>query len=117
MVLKRILRCFELTSGLGINLSKGVTVGVGVSQREIQALAAKLHYKFGKLPLLCLRLPDTGKVKSRDVWNLVVGIFKRKLPMWKKEPPLFWRKNHLNQSLSFKPSGILYVLVVNACGG
>lgn len=68
VVLKRILRCFELYSSLKINLSKSLMMGVGTMDEEIQTLASKFHRKSGKLPLFYLDLPIGGKVRSKEVW-------------------------------------------------
>lgn len=55
LVLKGILRYFELASGLKINLGKSMLVEVGWSEGEIHRLASTLHCKVGKLPIVVLR--------------------------------------------------------------
>lgn len=57
VVLKRILRCFELILGLKINLAKSMVVGVGCPLEDVQQLACRLHCKVGKMPLSYLGLP------------------------------------------------------------
>lgn len=55
--IKRILRCFELMSGLKINFHKSSVSGVGVADELVSDFAAKLHYLCKKLPLTYLGLP------------------------------------------------------------
>lgn len=73
--LKRILRCFELPSGLKISLSKSMTVGVGYSMEVVLSFANKLHYKVGKMPLIYLGMPIGVRARSKAVWDLVVWNF------------------------------------------
>lgn len=56
VTLKRILRCFQMVSGLKINLSKSYLVGVGCSEENIQILATRLHCRKGSLPCQYLGL-------------------------------------------------------------
>ena len=84
VVLKRILRCFEISFGLRINLSKSMLVGIGTSNDEVKLLALKLLCKAGSFPFSYLGLPIGGKVRSKQLWNPVLADFKRKLSMWKR---------------------------------
>lgn len=52
VVLKMILRCFEVASKLKINLSKSMAQGVGCPMEVVRSFANKLHYKVGKLPFI-----------------------------------------------------------------
>lgn len=55
--IKRVLRCFEVMSGLKINFYKRVVCGIGVSDREVSDFAAILNCKTQKLPLVYLGIP------------------------------------------------------------
>lgn len=57
MVVKRILRCFELVSGLKINFHKSFVCGIGVSEQELDEFASRLNCRYQKLPLSYLGLP------------------------------------------------------------
>lgn len=57
VLFKRILKSFEFSSGLRINLSKSRMVGVGCSEEIIRPLAAYFSCKVGKLPLSYLGMP------------------------------------------------------------
>ena len=54
--LKVILHCFELASGLKVNLSKSIIGGVGVDHTEIQQYAAILNCEVMKTPFKYLGL-------------------------------------------------------------
>lgn len=62
-MLKRILRCFQLVSGLKVNLCKSSLVGVGCSGALVRLLARKIHCNNGKLPAMYLGPPNWGKGK------------------------------------------------------
>lgn len=81
VVLRRILRSFELGFGLKINVGKGMVVRVSCS---IEDLANKLHCKVGKLLFLYLDLPVKAKHKVMTVWDPIVQSFERKLSTWKR---------------------------------
>lgn len=49
--IKRILRCFELLSGLKINYHKSVISGVGVKEGMLHNFASRLNCLYHKLPL------------------------------------------------------------------
>lgn len=51
MVVKRILRCFELVSGLKINFHKSSICGIGVPENEMEVFASRLCCRVQKLPL------------------------------------------------------------------
>ena len=56
ITIKRILRYFELISGLKINFSKSMLVGVNTSVSELQECAKLLKCKSGELPFSYLGL-------------------------------------------------------------
>ena len=55
--LKRILRCFEVLSGLRINYHKSVVCGVGVSEETLNRVAESLHCVSHHFPVKYLGLP------------------------------------------------------------
>lgn len=83
-MLKRILQCFQLVSGLKINLAKSMVVGVGCSFEEVQLLASALHCKVVKMPFLYLGLSIRTKLKAKVVWDPVVLCFEQNLSLWKR---------------------------------
>lgn len=81
---KRILRCFEIMSGLKINFHKSVVCGVGISGDITQAFASKLYCLSKKLPLLYLGLPLGANPRRKKTWQPVVEKVKAKLALWKR---------------------------------
>ena len=83
--LKQVLRCFQLCSGLKINLSKSLLVGVGCPKETIKDLANLIHCNAGKLPISYLGLPIGGKPRFKEMWSLVVERVERKFSIWKRK--------------------------------
>lgn len=83
-MIKRILRCFELTSGLKINLARSMLVVVDCRMEMVQVLARNLSCKVGKLPIIYFGLPNGVNPKLKAFWNPMVEKFERKLSWWKR---------------------------------
>lgn len=75
-MIKRILRSFELSSGLKFNLGKSLLVGVGC-QEFIDSMTCKFSCKVGKLPMINLCLPIGGNLKLKAFWDPLVEKFER----------------------------------------
>ena len=84
VTIKRILRCFELISGLKINFSKSVIAGVNIPVAEINEIAGILKCKAGDFPLTYLGLPLGANPRRIKTWNPIVDRFKKKLALWKR---------------------------------
>ncbi|XP_028108390.1 uncharacterized protein LOC114307191 [Camellia sinensis] len=82
--IKRILRCFELISGLKINFHKSVVCEVGVEDDILTDLVVKLNCKIGSLPLNYLGLPMGANPSRRRTWKLVLDKVKASLAGWKR---------------------------------
>ena len=54
--LLRILRCFHLSSGLKVNLSKTTLTGIGVPSQEVSRVASLLNCATANLPFHYLGL-------------------------------------------------------------
>ena len=67
LALRRILRCFQLVSGLKINISKSMLVGIGCSEETTRSLANIIMCKSGKLPIIYLGLPIGAKARSKTL--------------------------------------------------
>ncbi|XP_050221220.1 uncharacterized protein LOC126671491 [Mercurialis annua] len=79
----RILRCFELISGLKINFHKSSMVGVNVSNSSLQNASMLFNYKLESLPMTYLGLPLSIKPIKAAHWNENVNAFKYKFSLWK----------------------------------
>ena len=83
--MKWVLRCFQLCSGLEVNLSKILLVGVGCPQETVKDIANLIHCKAGKLPISYLGFPIGGKPRSKDMWGPDVERVERKLSIWQRK--------------------------------
>ena len=78
--LKCVLLCFEVVSGLKINLSKTEMVPIG-EDPDIDTLAAILDCKVSALPMKYLRLPLGARFKISNPRLFGIQIQKR----WRKD--------------------------------
>ncbi|XP_028104622.1 uncharacterized protein LOC114303669, partial [Camellia sinensis] len=84
VTIKRILRCFEILSGLKINYHKSVVSGVGINEESLKDFAAKLNCLHKKLPLKYLGLPLGANPRRRRTWQPVLDKCKQRLASWKR---------------------------------
>ncbi|XP_028116127.1 uncharacterized protein LOC114313894 [Camellia sinensis] len=77
--IKRILRCFELMSGLKINFHKSVLSGVGVNEEDIKDFVSVLHCHSQKLPITYFG----ANPRRKSTWKPVIEKVKKKLASWK----------------------------------
>ncbi|KAL4351250.1 hypothetical protein GQ457_06G036320 [Hibiscus cannabinus] len=81
----RILRGFELVSGLQINLRKSKLLGINVEESLVDSWASIFHCKSEKLPCLYLGLPLGQPKNSKQLWSPIVEKFKSKFAGWKSK--------------------------------
>ncbi|KAJ0577283.1 putative RNA-directed DNA polymerase [Helianthus annuus] len=82
-ILNRILRCFQMASGLKVNLFKSKVYGVGVNDEEVEDLANILGCRKGEFPFIYLGLPVGANMNRMASWKAVVDRFNAKLSFWK----------------------------------
>ncbi|KAJ9549508.1 hypothetical protein OSB04_022051 [Centaurea solstitialis] len=78
-----LLRCFYMSSGLMVNLSKTVLMGVGVNSDEVVNLANLLNCSSGSLPFNYLGLPVGASMNKCSHWQPILDKFQSKLSSWK----------------------------------
>lgn len=83
--IKRILRCFEVLSGLQINFHKRKVCGVGVQLEVLADFADKLNCLGQNLPFTYLGLPLGASPKKKHTWLPVINNFKSKLASWRRK--------------------------------
>lgn len=85
VLLKCILRCFELISGLKVNFSKSKIVGICVGDELERRMAAILHCRSSKLPFMYLGLPIGSNPRNLRFWDPVVSKIRKRLSRWKQK--------------------------------
>lgn len=85
LTIKRILRCFELMSGLKINFHKSVVCGIGIQDSAIKEMAKKLNCLTQKLSTKYLGLPFGANPRRKSTWQPVVEKIRVKLGAWKRK--------------------------------
>ena len=84
-VIKRVLRCFEVVSGLKINFSKSIASGVGLEGNVGKEIAEVLRCKRQNLPIKYLGLYLGASSRKVKTWEGVINNFRNKLAGWKNK--------------------------------
>ncbi|KAE8729083.1 Ubiquitin-activating enzyme E1 1 [Hibiscus syriacus] len=80
---KRVLRVFEVISGLQLNLTKCRLFGINISEEEVLQWANTIGCVVGHFPSEYLGLPLGAKRNSIALWDPIVQKFNKKLASWK----------------------------------
>jgi hypothetical protein len=81
--LRVLFLCFEVVSGLKVNMAKSELVPVG-NVVDVEGLADILGCGVSSLPLKYLGLPLGACFKAKPIWNGVVEKIERRLASWKR---------------------------------
>ncbi|CAL5380958.1 unnamed protein product [Camellia sinensis] len=84
ITIKRILRCFEIISGLKINFQKSVVCGVGISTQLVKDFVVRLNCSYHVLPLVYLGLPLGANPRRKSTWKPILDKIKVRLAGWKR---------------------------------
>ncbi|XP_071719522.1 uncharacterized protein [Rutidosis leptorrhynchoides] len=79
----KLLKCFELTSGLKVNYNKSCLFGVGIDKIEVEEMASVFGCKRGSFPMTYLGLPIGANMKKLSNWRPVIDKFEKRLSDWK----------------------------------
>lgn len=79
LILKSILRCFEMTSGLKVNFYKSSLVGINVERRTTQVFANILNCKLMEIPFIYLGLPVGANPRALTTWQPIIEKVKKRL--------------------------------------
>ena len=82
-VLKSVLRCYELASGLKINYTKSQFGCLGKSEAWCRDAANFLNCSQMDTPFSYLGIPVGSSPTSRSVWQPIINKFESKLASWK----------------------------------
>lgn len=83
--IKRILRCFEVLSGLKINFHKSMLCGVGLNDVEVNQFTSIFNCRSQKLAISYLGLPLGANPSRKSTWQPVIEKVKKKLAAWKRK--------------------------------
>ncbi|KAL4318757.1 hypothetical protein GQ457_18G011370 [Hibiscus cannabinus] len=85
LAVKRVLRVFELASGLGLNLKKSRVFGLNVDQASLQSWANAIGCSMGSLSTEYLGLPLGVRHNSIKLWEPILKKLSTKLASWKSQ--------------------------------
>ena len=80
---KKVFRCFQVMSGLNINLLKSCIFGINIEHHLLREWADKICCNVNFLPSTNLGLPFGAKANYVKMWEPVVEKFERRLAGWK----------------------------------
>jgi len=83
LVIKAMLRSFELVSGLRVNFHKSTVGAVGVSDLDLRVFSNCLNSRLMGLPFKYLGMPIGGNPGRSVFWNPVVEKIRSTLSRWK----------------------------------
>ncbi|XP_050211608.1 uncharacterized protein LOC126661787 [Mercurialis annua] len=81
--LLRVLRCFEVISGLSINYQKISIVGINMDNDSLLSASSILNCSISHFPITYLGLPLSVKPIRATSWNPIVDNFQSQLANWK----------------------------------
>lgn len=83
VIMKSVLRCFELVSGLKVNYKKTRLIGVNVAEDFNHQATVFLHCKSGPVHFKYLGLPVGANPRSVSTWEPIIQSMEKKLVVWK----------------------------------
>ncbi|KAK3200498.1 hypothetical protein Dsin_023913 [Dipteronia sinensis] len=83
--LKRILRCYEMASGLCINFHKSCIIKVGKKPSTEIDWVELFRCKMTDLPITYLGLPLDANPNKKNFWNSVIQKIENRLAPWKSK--------------------------------
>lgn len=79
----RILRCYEISSGLKVNISQSNLFVLGVNNLELELLARNVQCSMDYLPFVYLGIPVGDTISRASYWSCLISKFQSKLSKWK----------------------------------
>lgn len=82
-VMKAVLRCFELVSGLKINFHKSCLMGVNVDNHFLSSAAEFMNCRVAAMPFKYLGLSVGANPRLVSTWQPLIDALVRRLSSWK----------------------------------
>ncbi|GKE37258.1 putative RNA-directed DNA polymerase, eukaryota, reverse transcriptase zinc-binding domain protein [Tanacetum coccineum] len=79
----RILRCFNMASGLKVNFSKSKFFSISVTPNEVSRFASILCFLPSSFPFVYLSLPIGANTNKTCNWKPIIEKFRNRLPRGK----------------------------------
>src|ERR1044072_805767 len=98
LVLKSILRCFKLASGLKINFNDISCRGVSVDFHIIKQFIVVLNCTSLKIPFIYLGISIGGNPRQKRLWDAIIAKIRIKWSYWDQSPLSFGRMIRLIRS-------------------
>jgi len=118
VVLKSILICFEIASGLKVNFNKSKLGSMGVQDNMVQRFSTILNCSVMKVPFKYLGIPVGENHRRKDFWQDMVTKIRKRLAVWKgKYISFVGRVTLLNSVLSSIPLYYLSLFKISVSVG
>lgn len=116
LVIKAVLRCFELISGLKVNFNKSKLASVALDDLSAFRFASILNCRLMYIPFVYLGIPVGGRPDRRVTWEPVIKKFQNRLSSWRRKTVSFGgRLCLINSVLSALPLFFLSFFKLPAC--
>lgn len=107
VVVKSLLRCFELVSRLKVNFHKSRFRGIRVNREDIERFSSFLNCRILSFSFIYLGIPIGANLRRLEMWDPIKAKFEQKLALWKHKHLSFARNDCLiNSVLVLLPKGI-----------
>ncbi|XP_071740223.1 uncharacterized mitochondrial protein AtMg01250-like [Rutidosis leptorrhynchoides] len=93
--LSKLLKFFEIFSGLKVNFSKSCLYRIGVNKDAIERMVDRIGCWVGSFPCSYLGLPIGQKMNKLRDWESYIEKFHSRLVDWKAK--MIWRPTYINQ--------------------
>ena len=118
VVLKSILICFEIASGLKVNFNKSKLGSMGIHDNMVQRFSTILNCSVMKVPFKYLGIPVGENHRRKDFWQDMVTKIRKRLVVWKGKYISFaGRVTLLNSVLSSIPLYYLSLFKISVSVG
>jgi len=79
MVIKSLLFCFEMASGLKVNFPKSILGGMGITQSQMSMHASMLNCVIKNTPFTYLGMEVGGNHRRVRLWGIIIEKFRKRL--------------------------------------
>lgn len=81
LIIKCILRCFEMVSGLKVNFFKSKLMGIAVEGNTLSNFASSIHCRTSCVPFKYLGVMVGGNPRKTSFWDSVINKVQKRLAL------------------------------------